>query len=60
MNEQAYRKYQCANCGFIYDEELGLPGEGLAPGTRFEDIPDDWICPDCGMSKDQFELLEDE
>jgi rubredoxin len=41
MNEQAYRKYQCANCGFIYDEELGLPGEGLAPGTRFEDIPDD-------------------
>jgi rubredoxin len=60
MNEQAYRKYQCANCGFIYDEELGLPGEGLAPGTRFEDIPDDWTCPDCGMSKDQFELLEDE
>ena len=60
MNDRPYRKYQCANCGYIYDEELGLPGEGIAPGTRFEDIPDDWICPDCGMSKSQFELLEDE
>jgi rubredoxin len=60
MNEAPYRKYQCANCGFIYDEELGLPLEGLAPGTRFADIPDDWMCPDCGMTKDQFELLEDE
>ena len=60
MNDRPYRKYQCGNCGFIYDEELGLPFEGLAPGTRFDDIPDDWICPDCGMSKGQFELLEDE
>ncbi|HLK25669.1 MAG TPA: rubredoxin [Caulobacteraceae bacterium] len=60
MNDQPFRKYQCGNCGFIYDEALGLPFEGLAPGTRFEDIPDDWMCPDCGMTKDQFDLLEDE
>ena len=60
MNDEPFRKYQCGTCGFIYDEALGLPLEGLAPGTRFEDIPDDWSCPDCGMSKDQFELLEDE
>ena len=59
MPEPPYRRYQCANCGFIYDEAFGLPDEGLAPGTRFEDIPDTWICPDCGMSKSQFELYED-
>ena len=60
MNGRPYRKYQCGNCGFIYDEALGLPLEGLPAGTRFEDIPDAWMCPDCGMSKDQFALLEDE
>ena len=35
-------------CGFIYDEELGLPDEGIAPGTRWDEIPEDWSCPDCG------------
>ena len=42
----------------IYDEALGMPEEGIAPGTRFEDIPDDWYCPDCGTEKEDFELLD--
>ncbi|MDH5229643.1 MAG: rubredoxin [Gammaproteobacteria bacterium] len=53
------RKWQCLVCGLIYDETLGMPDDGIAPGTRFEDIPDDWACPDCGVSKDDFELLEE-
>jgi rubredoxin len=52
----AYRTWQCGACGFIYDEAEGLPAEGIAPGTRWEDIPDSWSCPDCGMSKAQFEM----
>ena len=54
-----YRKYECIICGFIYDEAEGLPEDGFPAGTRFEDLPDDWVCPDCGISKDDFELLED-
>lgn len=53
-----YRTFQCATCGFIYDEAEGLPDEGIAPGTRWEDIPDDWSCPACGESKVQFEMVE--
>jgi rubredoxin-NAD+ reductase len=49
-------KWICTFCGTIYDQAEGLPGEGIAAGTRFEDIPDDWVCPDCGMSKADFEL----
>tara|TARA_B100001079_G_C16390229_1_gene506433 strand:+ start:298 stop:444 length:147 start_codon:yes stop_codon:yes gene_type:complete len=45
-------------CGFIYDEELGLPDEGVAPGTRWDEIPEDWSCPDCGVSKEDFEMIE--
>ncbi len=59
MADEPYRKYQCGTCGFVYDEALGLPSEGFPPGTRFADIPDGWSCPDCGMSKDQFEPYED-
>jgi len=53
------RRYRCANCGLIYEEALGLPEDGLPPGTRFEDIPDDWYCPQCGAEKSGFELVED-
>src|SRR6185312_7441347 len=53
---EAYRTYQCATCGCIYEEAEGLPSEGFPPGTRWEDIPDSWICPDCGMSKAQFDM----
>ncbi len=51
------KRYICDICGLIYDEKLGLPDEGIPPGTRLEDIPDDWVCPDCGATKDAFILL---
>ncbi|MHB0992402.1 MAG: rubredoxin [Burkholderiales bacterium] len=51
------RTWICRVCDYVYDEALGMPGEGIAPGTRFEDIPDDWACPDCGVSKLDFELV---
>jgi len=52
------KKWECVVCGFIYDEAAGLPEEGIAPGTLWNDIPDDWECPDCGVSKDDFEMVE--
>jgi rubredoxin len=54
--EAAYRTWQCGTCGFIYDEAEGLPAEGIAAGTRWEDIPENWCCPDCGMSRAQFDM----
>jgi rubredoxin len=45
-------------CGYIYDEEKGDPACGIAPGTRWEDVPDDWKCPDCGSGKSDFEFTE--
>jgi len=59
MDKEAYKKYICRICGFIYDEEQGDADGGLAPGTRFEDIPADWTCPLCGVSKLDMILLED-
>jgi rubredoxin len=47
-------KWECAVCGYIYDSELGDPEHGVKPGTTFEDLPDDWVCPVCGAAKDQF------
>ncbi len=47
-------KYVCEVCGYVYDEELGLPDENIAPGTKFEDLPDDFICPECGVDKSMF------
>ena len=52
-----FRKWECVICGFIYDEAVGLPEDGIEPGTRFEDIPDDWCCPHCGASKEDFERM---
>jgi len=52
------RKWQCFFCGFVYDEAEGLPDEGIAPGTRWEDIPDSWICPSCGAAKSDFGMME--
>ncbi|HMV72127.1 MAG TPA: rubredoxin [Pseudomonadales bacterium] len=54
-----YRKWECVICGFIYDEALGLPDHDIAPGTRWEDVPDDFECPDCGIGKADFDLLAD-
>lgn len=54
----AYRKWECQICNWIYDEEKGYPEEGIAPGTRWEDIPDDWSCPECGVGKEDFDMEE--
>ncbi len=48
-------QWQCAVCGYIYDPGKGDPDNGVDPGTSFEKLPDDWVCPVCGASKDQFE-----
>jgi len=51
-------KYICVNCSYIYDPEQGDPGQGIAPGTAFDDIPNDWSCPLCYVGKDQFDPLD--
>jgi rubredoxin len=50
-------KYQCLVCGYIYDPAKGDADGGVAPGTAFEDLPDDWECPECGAAKDMFEKM---
>ena len=47
-------KYVCEICGYVYDEELGLPEENIQPGTKFENLPDDFVCPECGVEKNMF------
>lgn len=51
------KKWVCIICGFVYDEFLGMPEQGIAPGTRFADLAEDWICPECGSPKSSFEEL---
>ncbi|MBU1157746.1 MAG: rubredoxin [Candidatus Thermoplasmatota archaeon] len=50
-------KYQCSVCGYIYDPEQGDPTQSIAPGTPFEKLPEDWTCPECGVTKDEFVQL---
>ena len=52
------KKYICNVCGWVYDSEIGDPDSGIAPGTQFEDIPDDWTCPLCGVTKEDFMEVE--
>lgn len=52
------RRYRCRYCSHVYDEALGDADSGIAPGTRFEDIPDDWMCPECGAGKGDYDLIE--
>jgi rubredoxin len=52
---QKMEKYVCSICGYVYDPTNGDPDNGIKPGTRFEDLPDDWSCPVCGATKDKFE-----
>lgn len=54
----AMQKYVCGPCGYEYDPEVGDPDNGIAPGTAFEDLPEDWVCPVCGLGKDAFEPAE--
>lgn len=58
MSDQDYRLFVCVQCGFEYDEAKGWPEDGIAPGTRWDDIPEDWSCPDCGAAKSDFEMVE--
>jgi len=58
IQHPAMKTYLCIVCGFIYNEAAGLPEEGIAPGTRWDDIPADWECPDCGVAKSDFEMVE--
>nr|WP_257265610.1 rubredoxin [Endozoicomonas sp. ONNA2] len=52
------KKWQCTICGFVYDESVGWPEDGIPAGTAWEDVPKDWHCPDCGAGKDDFEMME--
>ncbi len=54
------KKYVCTVCGWIYDEAKGDPDNGIAPGTKFEDLPADYVCPACGAGKDEFEVYYEE
>jgi rubredoxin len=53
------KRYVCDACGWIYDPAIGDPDSGVAAGTPFEAIPDEWVCPVCGVSKDMFSVIED-
>ncbi|MGB9843676.1 MAG: rubredoxin [Caldisericia bacterium] len=52
------KKFECTVCGYIYDPEVGDPESGIAPGTLFEDLPEDWVCPVCGADKSMFEEID--
>ena len=58
ISGRGVKKYMCLICGFIYDEAVGRPEEGIAPGTKWADIPLAWRCPDCGSGKEDFEMVE--
>lgn len=55
---EEFKIWMCIICGWMYEEEKGAPEEGIAPGTRWEEVPDDWFCPDCGAGKEEFEMIE--
>jgi rubredoxin len=57
MTEQGLSQYKCLNCGEVYDEALGCPDLGVSPGTRWEDVPDDWVCPQCGSDRRDFAAI---
>jgi rubredoxin len=50
-------KWECQACGYVYDPEKGDPDNGVAPGTPFEELPEDWVCPQCGVGKEMFQKL---
>jgi len=58
MSEVPFKVWQCVLCGLIYEEAEGWPADGIAPGTRWEDVPDSWICPECSATKADFEMVE--
>jgi rubredoxin len=56
--DESMDTYECTVCGYLYNPDEGDPDNGIDPGTSFEALPDDWVCPVCGASKDQFEIAE--
>lgn len=58
LGSPGMKTYQCVVCGFVYDEAQGRPEDGIAPGTLWADVPDGWECPDCGVGKADFEMIE--
>jgi rubredoxin len=52
-----YKSWMCLICGYIYHEETGAPDDGIPPGTRWDDVPINWTCPDCGARKEDFEMV---
>ncbi|ABL78854.1 rubredoxin [Thermofilum pendens] len=58
MQEKKYKKYRCTVCGYVYSPELGDPDSNIPPGTPFEELPENWVCPVCGATKDLFEPVE--
>ena len=52
------KEYVCDLCGFVYDEAAGIPEDGIAPGTKWEDLPEDWVCPKCGAEKEFFDKMD--
>jgi rubredoxin len=58
FHETRFRSWLCVVCGFIYNEQDGMPDEGIPPGTRWKDVPDEWRCSECGAGKTDFEMVE--
>ena len=56
--DEKMNKYECDACGYVYDPEKGDPENGIEPGTAFDDLPEGWVCPVCGLGKDSFSLKE--
>jgi rubredoxin len=58
MSDTDFKCYACMICGWVYDEAQGDPEHGVPAGTRWADLPDNWVCPECGSCKEEFELVE--
>jgi len=57
LSGEFMEKWKCTICGYIYDPAVGDTEHGINPGTKFENLPDDWVCPECGAPKDQFDRV---
>jgi len=58
LSRRKMKAYMCVICGFVYEEAKGVPDQGIAPGTKWDDVPENWTCPDCGAPKTDFEMVE--
>ena len=58
QDDTPFRSFMCVVCGLVYNEADGWPDDNIVPGTRWEDVPETWTCPDCGVTKSDFEMIE--